>query len=78
MQCQCPVDDVDKELNVVRVAEVPGHGLEHPRYQTDPVELVDHVQPIQLLEKKKGNNEFSFTYRRVPKEKKIFLLLTPT
>ena len=46
---QRPVDDVDKQLDVVRVGKVARHCLKHPGNQTDPVELVDHIQPIQLL-----------------------------
>ena len=40
---------VEEELDVLGVGEVAGHRLEHARDQPDPVELVHHVHPLQLL-----------------------------
>ena len=40
---------VEEELDVLGVGEVAGHGLEHAGDQPDPVKLVHHVHPLQLL-----------------------------
>ena len=52
VQRQGAIDDVDEELDVGRVDVVAGHGLEHPRDQPDPVELVQHIESVHLLRKK--------------------------
>ena len=46
---QAPVENVQEELDVLGVGEVAGHGLEHAGDQPDPVKLVHHVHPLQLL-----------------------------
>ena len=40
---------VEEELDVLGVGEVAGHRLEHAGDQPDPVKLVHHVHPLQLL-----------------------------
>uniref|UniRef100_A0A8W7PM60 Uncharacterized protein n=1 Tax=Anopheles coluzzii TaxID=1518534 RepID=A0A8W7PM60_ANOCL len=47
-QCR-PGQHVQEELNVGGVGKVAGHRFEHACYQPYPHELVQHVQPEQLL-----------------------------
>ena len=43
------VEHVEEQVDVPGVREVARHGLEHARDQTNPHELVHHVQTKQLL-----------------------------
>ena len=52
VQRQGAVDDVDEELDVGGVDVVASHGLEHPRDQPDPVELVQDVESVHFLQKR--------------------------
>ena len=46
------VDDINEELDVGGVDVVASHGLEHPRDQPDPVELVQDVESVHFLRKR--------------------------
>ena len=43
---QAPVENVQEELDVLGVGEVPRHCLEHPGYQADPVEFVENINSV--------------------------------
>ena len=46
---QTPVENVQEELDVLRVGEISRHCLEHPGYEADPVEFVEDINSVELL-----------------------------
>ena len=50
MQRQAAVENVQEELDVFRMGEISCHCLEHPGYEADPIEFVEDVNTMQLLE----------------------------
>ena len=40
------IEDIEEQLNVLRMGKITGHGLKHPRDQTDPVKFVKDVNPL--------------------------------
>ena len=47
---QAPVEDIQEELDILGMGEISRHGLEHPGYQPDPVELVEDINSVKLLQ----------------------------
>ena len=43
---QAPVENVQKELDILGVGEISRHCLEHPGYQADPVEFVENINSV--------------------------------
>ena len=46
MESHAAIQDVQEQLNVLRVSKIASHGLKHSRDQTNPVKFVKDINPL--------------------------------
>ena len=46
VQGHAAIEDIQEQLNVLGMGKITGHGLKHPRDQTDPIKFVKDVNPL--------------------------------